>query len=237
MSRGMPSTPTAPKGAATGAAPARAARAEARRAQILAAATDLMQESGYHAMSMQDLAERAGISVGLAYQYFGGKEDLLRAVVVDILEDFRAQVPAAIAVAGGDPVARVTAGIAAFCAVIDTKRAGARLAYRESQTLPPEGRALLQRLEQETNEPLREAILDGIEAGVFRPVDPELVVHDVVMIAHGWALKHWHLGQRMSLADYVAGQTDLVLAAIMAPAGPAAFRSAESTSPTGPSAR
>ncbi len=195
---------------------ARSARIERRRAQILTAASALMQETGFHAMSMQVLAERADVSVGLIYQYFGGKDDLLRAVIVDILEDFRDRVPVAVSAAGDDPVARLTAGITAFCTVIDAKRDGARLAYRESQTLDRAGRDELKALESQTCEPLRAALRDGIAAGVFRAVDVELVVHDILMIAHGWALKHWNLAPRMSLADYVAGQTDLVLAAVRA---------------------
>src|ERR671931_777124 len=64
------------------------ARVQRRRRQVLRAATRLMQESGFHAMSMQSVADEANISVGLIYKYFGNKEDVLRAVIVDILEDF-----------------------------------------------------------------------------------------------------------------------------------------------------
>lgn len=195
-------------------AAARTARIEVRRGQILTAATELMQEVGYHAMTMQSLAEHAQLSVGLIYQYFGGKEDVLRAVIVDILEQFRARVPEAVAAAGADPTARLTAGISAFCAVIDAKRAGAALAYREIPTLSRPAREVLKDLELQTAQPLREAIRDGIAAGDFRPVDVELVVHTIVMIAHGWALKHWNLAPRMSLAQYAAGQTDLILAGL-----------------------
>lgn len=69
------------------------ARVRRRRRQILAAATNLMQQSGFHAMSMQSVADEARVSVGLIYQYFGNKEDLLSGVVVDILEDFRDEIP------------------------------------------------------------------------------------------------------------------------------------------------
>jgi AcrR family transcriptional regulator len=205
------STPTA----AARRAVVAAHRIEARRSQILTAATELMQDVGFHAMSMQALAERAEVSVGLTYSYFGGKHDVLRAVIVDILEDFSRQVPVAVAAAGDDPVARLQAGVIAFCEIIDAKRAGAELAYRESATLDADGRAAIKALELQTSEPLREAVRDGIAAGVFRDVDVELVVHNVVMAAHGWALKHWHLAPRMSLPEYAAGQAELILAALV----------------------
>ena len=63
-----------------------------------------MQQSGFHAMSMQSVADEARVSV--CPIYFGNKEDLLRGVVVDILEDFRDAIPQALAKAGEDPVER-----------------------------------------------------------------------------------------------------------------------------------
>ena len=96
-----------------------------------------MQQSGFHAMSMQSVADEARVSVGLIYQYFGNKEDLLRGVVVDILEDFRDEIPKALASAGEDPVERLKTAFRACCQVVDAKRAAVNLTYRESKTLPP----------------------------------------------------------------------------------------------------
>lgn len=197
---------------------AKEARVEQRRRQLLDAAAGVMQATGYHAMSMQLLADRADVSVGLIYQYFGGKEEVLRAVIQDILKDFRVEVPAEVDRAGLSPIARLTVGIRAFCEVIDAKRPGAMLAYREMQTLPAGDVEQLKTVERETTEPIRRAIQDGIDAGVFRRVDVELAVHNVLMTAHGWALKHWNLRPRLTLADYVAQQTEWILAALR-PAG------------------
>ncbi|MGZ5371818.1 MAG: hypothetical protein ACXWDE_08520, partial [Aeromicrobium sp.] len=55
---------------------------------------------------------------------------------------------------------------------------------------------------------------DGIDDKMFRDVDPELIVHNVLMIAHGWALKHWRLAPMMSLERYVVAETTLLLASI-----------------------
>lgn len=197
-------------------------RIERRRRQILQAAARLMQETGYHAMSMQTLAERADVSVGLIYQYFTGKEDVLHAVIVDILEDFHHEVPPRVAAAGDDPVARLAAAVRGFCEIVDGKRAATTLTYRESKSLSPQVLRHIKDLEVATTEPIRRAVEDGIERGLFREVVPELVAHNVLMTAHGWALKHWNLAPRMTLEEYVAQETDLVLASIrVTPAGEA----------------
>lgn len=50
---------------------------EERRGQIVKAATKLFSEQGYYLTTIQDIAGEAGISVGLIYQYFKDKDDVL----------------------------------------------------------------------------------------------------------------------------------------------------------------
>src|SRR5512135_3114079 len=50
---------------------ARQARAAMRSAQLLSATARLMEREGSQSVSMQALAEEAGVSVGLIYRYFG----------------------------------------------------------------------------------------------------------------------------------------------------------------------
>lgn len=193
---------------------AKAERALRRRAEILRAAVQLFQEDGYHSTTTHAVAERAGISVGLIYQYFGNKEDLLRAAIVDILGEFRDRIPVAMEEAGDDPEARLRSGFRTLVAVIDEKPEATVLSYRESMTLSREGRDELKKLEVETAEPFRQAIEEGIRSGAFRAVDADLVVHNLLLVAHGWALKHWRLSTWLDLDTYVARELDLVLGAI-----------------------
>jgi TetR/AcrR family transcriptional regulator, cholesterol catabolism regulator len=196
--------------------PAREERIERRRREVREAATRIMIATGYHGMSMQAVADEAQMSVGLIYSYFGGKEELLQSVIVDILDEFRVRVPESMASAGSDPVDRLRQGFQTFCTIIDEKREGALLAYRESQTLPKSGQREIIRLELETTEPFQQAVEDGIASGVFRPVDAELVTHNLKMAAHSWALKHWHLAPRMTLQEYIDRQLELALLAMFA---------------------
>ncbi len=199
---------------------AKAERVQRRRAEILRAAVELFQEEGFHATTTHQVAERAGISVGLIYQYFGNKEDLLRAAIVDILADFRDRIPSAMAEAGPDPEARLRSGFRALVAVIDEKPEATVLSYRESMTLSREGREEIKKLEIETAEPFRLAILDGVALGRFLDVDADLVVHNLLLTAHGWALKQWRLARWLDLDTYVERELDLLLRAIQASPAP-----------------
>lgn len=208
--------------------PARQERIQRRRREVREAATRIMIATGYHGMSMQAVADEAQMSVGLIYSYFGGKQELLQSVIVDILDEFRVRVPASMAKAGSDPVNRLRQGFQTFCTIIDENREGTLLTYRESQTLSEAGRREIIQFELETTEPFRQAVEDGIASAVFRPVDAELVTHNLKMAAHSWALKHWHLAPRMTLQEYIDRQLELALSSMY-------VRAPRTSSPASPS--
>lgn len=194
----------------------RAARAGSRRRQVLDAAVKVMGRNGFHQMSMQDLAAEAKVSVGLIYRYFGGKEDLLLATIVRILDAFRDQLAPVIAAAGDDVVDQLTAGVRRYIEIVDENLDGVVLTYRESRTLAAPGRSQIKDLEIATAAPLRAVVEAGIARGVFRRVDVDLIVVDIVLLAHGWALKQWHFGPIYSVDEYIALQTRHVLTGLIA---------------------
>lgn len=189
----------------------RAVRTDSRRRQILDAAVKVMQQTGFHQMSMQDLATEADVSVGLIYTYFGGKEDLLLATIVRIQDAFRDQLAPVIAAAGDDPVDQLRAGIRRYIEIVDENLDAVVLTYRESRTLDAAGRTQIKELEIASATPLRTVIEDGITAGVFHDVDVDLMVFDIMLLAHGWALKHWHFGELYTLDEYIRLQTRYAL--------------------------
>ncbi|MFC6330914.1 helix-turn-helix domain-containing protein, partial [Alloalcanivorax gelatiniphagus] len=56
------------------------ARKAAQRDHLLATAESLVREGGFTAMTMQAVAERAGVGVGTLYRYFDNKATLAAAV-------------------------------------------------------------------------------------------------------------------------------------------------------------
>ncbi|MET8800249.1 TetR/AcrR family transcriptional regulator [Nocardia sp. NPDC004568] len=196
---------------------ARNALAQSRSRQLLDAAARLMEREGSEAVSMQALATEAGVSVGLIYRYFGNKDDVLLAVITDVLDAFSAKVPIAVAEAGEDPVRKLAAAFTAYCHVIDEHRHAAVLTYRESKSLDEEGRARIKQLEVETSQPLRDALHDGVAAGRLTAADPDLVAYNLLLLAHAWALKHWYFERTMTLERYIQAQLGLTLRGVISP--------------------
>ena len=199
----------------TGPETVRAARASWRRQQIVEAATRLMEEQGFHDMSVSSLAREAGISVGTVYQYVDNKESILLLILEDVLDTYARDVPEAMA-GLDDPLERLAAGFLAYCGVVDSHRAAALLAYRESGSL---GRAGLQRviaLEVETTGLLVAELEAARAAGILRPHDTGLVGWNLVMLAHMWALKHRHLDAFADVGAYGRAQLAVLLGGLVA---------------------
>lgn len=202
---------------------ARLARANGRRRQLLDAAVSVMVRTGFHQMSMQALADEAQVSVGLIYKYFANKEEILLEAIIGILETMSESLEPAMLEAGPDPVDRLAVGFAAYVRIVDVNRKTVDLTYRESRTLDTEGRRRIMELEIATAAPLREAIEDGIAAGIMVDVDVDLMVYDLVVLAHAWALKYWYLGRRYDLDTYIALQLHFAFNTLIPASGRAPY--------------
>ncbi len=66
--------------------PIRQELVEARRKQILDAATEVFAQKGFHRATIQDIAREAGLSHGALYNYFDGKDRLLTSVMAQLAE-------------------------------------------------------------------------------------------------------------------------------------------------------
>lgn len=104
-------------------APRRRLTREARARQLLDVAEEVFAEGGVQSSSMEEIAERAGITKPILYDHFGSKDRLVAAVIHragDVLgEAVLAQVTAA-----PTPEAALARGLRAYFEFIDERRSG-----------------------------------------------------------------------------------------------------------------
>src|SRR5436189_395531 len=67
-------------------------KGEQTRTLILNTALDLLADRGYEKTTMRAIAQRAGVSLGNAYHYFGSKEHLIQAFYQQTHEEHLAAV-------------------------------------------------------------------------------------------------------------------------------------------------
>ena len=195
---------------------------EERREQIIKAATKLFSEQGYYLTTIQDIASEAGISVGLIYQYFKDKDDVLFLTLKLVLETYEKVIPAAIEGAE-HPLERLCLAIGAYCRVVDRLRDATVLTYRSTKSLRADRRTFIKEGETRTNRLLEGCLRAAIAAGHVRPLNDSLLVYQYVLFSHAWALKQWALRGRYSLEDYVEEGIKLLVEPFLTEKGRAAM--------------
>jgi len=195
---------------------------EERRAGILDAAVKLFAEHGYYVTTIQQIAKASGVSIGLIYQYFGDKDDILFLSLKRVLDRYETEIPARLD-GVAHPVDRLCTAVWAYCAIVDELRQVAVLTYRSTGSLRADRRALIQQAELRTNRLLERCVLDCIEGGFMRELDEFMLVYQLVMFCHAWALKHWALRERFDLGHYVSGGVALLVEPFLTARGKAAL--------------
>jgi AcrR family transcriptional regulator len=157
-------------GKAGGEAPVRRRMsASDRRALILEAAREAFAEGGYHPTSLEQIAERAGVSKTLLYEHFASKRELHAAMLEAHVTELTARVNAALAAAepGED---RLRAGLDAFFTFLEERRGTSAILLRN--TGDPDVLEWLARLRETVAAQIVALMTEEAEALIAR--DPEL---------------------------------------------------------------
>jgi len=148
-------------------------RSAEREKSIRAAALRIFRQKGYHAASMQNIADAVGLYKGSLYYYVSSKEELL----VRLFEGRADQVLGelrAITYATGTSTEQLRAMVRAYVLGVLTNLDSVRVYLREEHALPP---AALRQVhaEQRTMRELFESVIgDGMRDGSFVGTDPKL---------------------------------------------------------------
>jgi len=112
-------------------------RAERER-QMLDVAEQIFTEHGYRATSMDEIAERCGVSKPMLYEYFGSKDGLLLASMARSKAELYEVTQKAMAGAT-DPRDILWRGMLAYFQFIDAHNASFMMLVAQPMELPPEG--------------------------------------------------------------------------------------------------
>jgi AcrR family transcriptional regulator len=193
----------------------RRAGTEQRRQELVAMASRLIFERGFDNLSVNDLAEGMGMSVGGMYRYIKTKTDLLVMACEGIYGDLRDRV---VEVARGpqDVAGMLRDAIAVYFDACNNNRDLILLTYREYQHLPPDAQRRYQDREEAIADVFADLIRSGMGRGVFNQVNAEIVARDIIMLGHMPALKGWSLRGHTDPDGVAAAHLDLILGRLVA---------------------
>jgi AcrR family transcriptional regulator len=180
-----------------------------RRAQVVAAATELFIERGFSSVSVNEIAAVANTSIGSLYKYIRAKEDILWLVMDSIYGKLEQMLTEERATAK-DAEEALAFAFRRFLVAVDAVRRGVLLMYREYYNLPRDGQREFMRRERRIVDIFAEILREGNESGLFHCVDPETVAVTMLMAGHTWSIKGW-MFRGESLDQFIARQTRLAL--------------------------
>ncbi len=145
-------------------------RIERRRREILTAAAQIFAGKGYAHTTTKDLAEAADMAEGTLYNYFEGKREILLAILNEMCVPIDALLQNARPLISRDDFVRVVEnGLEIFVSQLDFTRALLTEIWVDDVILND---LIIGRL-QYIGHAIKGFIARRIEAGNFRPIDPE----------------------------------------------------------------
>lgn len=150
-----------------------------KQAEILSAATRLFQQKGYHATSMQDIADAVGLQKGSLYHYISGKEDLLVVIIQDAIAQYNARLAEVKAM--DLPVRdRLELAVRYHLKGIADNLGMLTIFLRESYAVNEEQRRQIAADNARYNQMFEDLYREGIASGEVRDLDPKLVTRTVL---------------------------------------------------------
>lgn len=144
-----------------------------RRGQILAAAAEVFSETGYHGARVEDIAVRAGIGKGTVYEYFKSKKELYEETIFHVLETCLSEALEGVE-AIQDPIDKLRSIIDLQATLMARKGNIATLFMKNSGDIHRDMIDRLIEFRGRVMDFIAGIIEQGIQKGVFRPVDPHL---------------------------------------------------------------
>jgi len=165
------------------------------RQEILQTALELFSQRGFHNVSMHEIATASEFAVGSLYKFFSNKEDLYRALMIDMSKVFHSSLMAALTISGNELEkirACVEARIKVFMENIDyvrlylaeTRGASFNIKAGLDSDIKIRYNVFLQKLAH--------VFESGIKKKVFKKFDPYLLAVALDGISNAFLFEHFN---------------------------------------------
>lgn len=191
--------------------------ARSSRQRALAAALALFERQGVAGTTIEQVRDRAGVSIGSLYHHFGNRDGLVAALFEDLLERYRMAVAAELG-KGEDARTLLDGFVRAHIGWGGANPAAARfLAEHRRDPAVASGDEKLQQGTADFLRPLLTRLKPAVSAGTIRSLPPELLLSLVVGPVQTW-LRLW-LDNKASLKPETAAKriADLIWASLVVP--------------------
>ncbi len=158
-----------------------------RRREILDVAEKLFWEKGFHAASMEDVADAIGLTKPAIYHYFASKDDILLEIRRSIMDEML-ELTDGLVESEGEPVDKLRRVLVAHTEVVLRRRRANKVYHEEAGSLPAGRERGTRAADRAYEEIVRGLYAEGVAKGQLRDVDPGIAVA-VLMGAINWSYR------------------------------------------------
>lgn len=180
----------------------RAQQREVKRNAVLQTAAQLFNERGFHATSLDDIAERLNVSKPTLYYYVESKDQILLECVRSALDLMHEGIEA-VRAAGGSAIDQLQACMRIYTGVV-TQDFGMCVIRIGEDPLPQPLKTELRRLKAGIDGQFRRLIADGVAEGSLAPCDPKMAAF-MIAGALSW-VGRWYRGDGQLTPEQIADQ-------------------------------
>jgi AcrR family transcriptional regulator len=193
------------------------ARMEERRRSILLAAARLFAEKGYHATTMDDIAERAGASKGVIYYQFRSKDEIIAELRIILAEESIKDVEAILA-RREPPQVALRAALSALIEKSFHELNRHSILLRNPPDLGEEYRCRIRAAESRYVRLIYGILREGVRRGVFADRPAPATLHALMQAA--FSVVFWYRPDGpLRRQEVVAALVDQLMAGVLRPTG------------------
>lgn len=178
---------------------------------IVTAALALSNQKGFQAMSLRDLSEESGVSMGGLYAYFDTKTTLLKMILTEVTEQVSAVLSRAPEEIASDPARHLDWLIDTHVHLTEAMLPWFTFAFMEAKNFPAAERRMATDSEELTERIFADTIAQGVAAGAFRQGTSPLLASLIKPMLQDWYVKRSKYRRRgIDIVTYVATLQQIV---------------------------
>jgi len=185
-----------------------------QRADIVQAAAQIFRQKGYHATSMQDIADAVHLQKASLYHHVESKQDILLEILDHALDRLTADISGVVD-SDLSPTLKLRLALRAYTSRLNEDRDLAAVLLLEYRGLDSRLRARHVARRDRVDQLWRKLVQEGIDAGEFRRVDPVLTSFALLGVQN-WMITWFRDGGRLTAAQAAEGFADLFLKGLAA---------------------
>lgn len=171
--------------------------------KIFEATFTICLRKGFQGMSMRDLSQESGLSMGALYSYFRSKEELLNTLqrvgnsfILQVLEEYHD--------AEKDAATQLNTMIKVHLYLSEIAQQWFFFSYMEAKNLNKAERDVYKESELSTEEMIFNILKKGAEENIFKQRDHQLAASVMKAMIQDWYLKRWKYAKRGISVDRYA---------------------------------